>query len=462
MVVPDLNLFNSLTKKREQFRPLHDGRVGMYSCGLTVYNFAHLGNLRAYLFTDVLKRVLRLNGLAVRHVMNITDVGHLTGDADAGEDKVERAAASANESALAITRRYTDAFVQDLKNLNILLPEVMPKATEHIAEQIQLIQRLETAGFTYRTSDGVYFDTAKFPGYGRMANLDKQSLKEGARVEKNIEKRNPTDFALWKFTPKQTKRQMEWPSPWGVGFPGWHIECSAMSMKYLGETFDIHTGGVDHIPIHHTNEMAQSEAATGQPLARYWLHNEFLLTPDLDKMAKSAGNFLTLRSLGEKGYSPLAFRYLTLNTHYRKPLTFTWEALAAAQKAYDALVGMVRMWPEPKIGCAEFEQRFRDAVNADLNTPMALGVLWELVRSDYPDHAKHQSVNVFDEILGLGLQDLRALEIPDAVRRLAEERDSARRAKDFAKSDALRTEIQSAGFTVDDTEGGSVIRPARG
>lgn len=457
-LVKYLQLFNTLTRRREPFRPLKDGHVDMYSCGLTVYNFAHIGNLRAYIVADTLKRVLRINGYTVRHVMNITDVGHLTDDADSGDDKVEAAANREGRSAWDITKFYTEAFLKDLSALNVIAPDVMPKATGHIPEQIELIERLQKKGLTYGTSDGIYFDTSKFPAYGKLANLVRKSIKEGARVEKNPEKRNPTDFALWKFSPEGKKRQMEWESPWGKGFPGWHLECSAMSMKYLGETFDIHTGGVDHIPIHHTNEIAQSEAATGKPFVRYWLHNEFLLTSEDAKMAKSAENFITLSALVEKGYHPLAYRYFALNTHYRKPLTFSWEALTAAQRAYDTLTGLVQQWSAPKVGCAEFEERFRDAVNDDLNIPKALGVLWEMVRSDYPDHAKHQSVKVFDDVLGLGLKDLRPIKIPQGVRKLVEERETARKEKDFARADELRSQIQNAGFTVDDTEVGPVVK----
>lgn len=452
-----LKLYNTLGRNIEPFQPLQTKDVGMYSCGLTVYNYAHIGNLRAYIVADILKRVLLRDGYTVKHVMNITDVGHLTDDADAGDDKVEKAASAEHTTAWNLAKKFERAFFDDLKKINVLPADLTPRATEHVSEQIGLITLLEARGYTYRTSDGIYFDTSKVADYGKLANLKNQILREGARVEKNKEKRNPTDFALWKFSPRGAQRQMEWGSPWGTGFPGWHIECSAMSMKYLGESFDIHTGGIDHIPVHHTNEIAQSEAATGKPFVKYWVHNEFLLTKD-EKMAKSAGNFLTLSSLVERGFSPLAYRYFVLNTHYRKPLAFSWDALMAVQRAFDTLTGFVQQWSASRVGCAEFEERFRDAVNDDLNIPKALGVMWEMVRSDYPDHAKHQSLKVFDGVLGLGLKDVKPLKIPKSVWKLVEERETARKEKDFVKADAHRSRIMESGFTVDDTEAGPVIR----
>ncbi|MFH1171178.1 MAG: cysteine--tRNA ligase [bacterium] len=452
-----LMLFNTLSRSIETFKPLNGKNVGMYSCGLTVYNDAHIGNLRAYVVADILKRVLIADGYSVHHVMNITDVGHLTDNADAGEDKVEQAAAEKRESALEITQRYTDAFLHDLAALNVSPADVLPKATEHISEQIALIKTLEQKGYTYNTHDGVYFDISKVSDYGRIANLHNQVLQEGARIQKNPEKRHPSDFALWKFSPKDAKRQMEWPSPWGIGFPGWHIECSAMSMKYLGESFDIHTGGIDHIPVHHTNEIAQSEAATGKPFVKYWVHNEFLLMNE-EKMAKSKGGFITLGNLVERGFSPLAFRYFALTTHYRKPLSFSWDALSAAQKAYDALTGRIRMLPVPKGKVAEYETRFFDAANEDLNIPKALGIMWEMLKSDVPDATKHAALNRFDAILGLGLADLQPLSIPDEIRALVAEREQVRAQKDFTRADVLRAEIRKAGFQVDDTDAGPVIR----
>lgn len=455
-----LRLFNSLTRTIEPFGPLHQNAVGMYSCGPTVYNRIHIGNLRAYIVSDILHRILVHSGFNLTHVMNITDVGHLTDDADSGDDKMERAARQGKESAYEIAARYTELFLQDIAKLNILQPDVLPKATEHIPEQIRLIERLEEGGHTYQTSDGVYFDTSTFPEYGRLANLNNQQLQEGARVEKNAEKRNPTDFALWKFSPKTgEKRQMEWPSPWGVGFPGWHIECSAMAMKYLGESFDIHTGGIDHIPIHHTNEIAQSEAATGKPFARFWVHNEFLRINDA-KMAKSAGNFVSLDELAARNISPIAYRYFAMNTHYRKPLAFSWEALSAAQAALDTLIATVRGWKAGPSGLPDFEERFLNAVHDDMNIPKALGIMWEMIKSHNDPGSKRRALNSMDAILGLGLTDLDPFEIPAEILELAKQRELARKNNDFVQADELREQILAKGFSVEDTKEGPLVKPA--
>ncbi|HWR92673.1 MAG TPA: cysteine--tRNA ligase, partial [Desulfobacterales bacterium] len=319
-----LHLYNTLTRQKEEFTPIRPGEVGLYTCGPTVYNFAHIGNLRTYLFEDVLKRVLIFNGYAVRHVMNITDVGHLTGDRDMGEDKMESGSRREGKTAWDIAEFYTQAFKQDIAQLNILEPTLWCKATDSIPEQIGLVRILEDKGFTYRTSDGIYFDTARFPGYARLSSQNLEALQEGARVEKNPEKRSATDFALWKFSPPGSRRQMEWESPWGIGFPGWHIECSAMSMKYLGDQLDIHCGGIDHIDIHHTNEIAQSEAATGRKFFNFWMHGAFLNIQGGKKMAKSEENFLTLENaLNRRGIPPLAYRFAAFLTHYRKPMEYS-------------------------------------------------------------------------------------------------------------------------------------------
>ncbi len=452
-----LRLFNTLTRQLEPFEPLDSERVRLYACGPTVYNFAHIGNLRTYVFVDVLRRALEANRYRVYHIMNITDVGHLTDDADEGEDKMEQTARRQRMSAQLLARSYTEAFLADLRALNIRLPHVLPKASEHIQQQIRLIQILEHKGYAYRTSDGLYFDTSRFPRYGALAKLETQQLRPGARVAVNPEKRQPQDFALWKFTPDGTTRQMEWTSPWGKGFPGWHIECSAMAMEYLGETFDLHTGGVDHIPVHHTNEIAQAEAATGRPFVRYWLHGAFLRL-ETSRMGKSEGNFVTLPSLVAQGYAPLAFRYLLLLTHYRKPLTFSTAALTAAQNAFHALQDRVRQMPPPRVGCAAFEEQFMDAVNDDLNMPKAVAVLWDMLKSDYPDHAKHQSLLQFDRVLGLKLNAVPTIDVPDDIARLVAEREEARRSNDFMKADALRDTIEQKGFSVEDTERGPVVK----
>ena len=329
--------------------PLDDNLIRIYTCGLTVYDFAHIGNLRKYIFDDLLKRTLEAVGFKVKHVMNITDVGHLTSDADLGEDKIEKGAKREHKSAWEIAKFYEKKFIEDLKQLNVELPDVICRATEHIDDQIALIKVLEEKGFTYKTADGIYFDSSKLPDYGKLASLDKENLLEGVRVEKNPEKKNPTDFALWKLSASQgtQKRDMEWPSPWGVGFPGWHIECSAMSTKYLGQPFEIHTGGVDHIAVHHTNEIAQSEAAFGKPLAKYWVHSEHLLENG-HKMAKSAGHFIRLQDLREKGFNPLDFRYFCLMAHYRTKLNFSWESLGAARSSLGKIRAFARSLDDEK------------------------------------------------------------------------------------------------------------------
>ena len=455
-----LKLYNSLTKRLETFTSLKDKEVSMYTCGPTVYNYAHLGNLRSYIFADILKRTLVYNGFKVKQVMNITDVGHLAGDADDGEDKMELAVLREKKTVWQIAKFYTDAFRRDLKKLNISEPKIWCKATDHINEQIELIKTLEAKGFTYHTSDGIYFDTSLVKDYGKLAQLDLEGLKEGARVKKHLEKKNPTDFALWKFSPTDKKRAMEWPSPWGVGFPGWHIECSAMSMKYLGETFDIHTGGIDHKPVHHTNEIAQSESATGKPLAKFWLHGEFVVLDKGLKMAKSKENFLTLSVLKDKGFNPLAYRYFTFGTHYRHQLTFSWQALEAAAKALSNLTVAVAEYDKPAIGCAEFEEKFLQAINDDLNMPRALAVVWELVKSGYPSAAKKKSLLKFDQILGLGLDKAKKHKVtaPADVKELVTAREKARQSEDWATADRLRQEIRAAGFEIEDAAKGPVLR----
>ena len=338
-----LYLYNTLTRKKEEFKPIEKGQVGLYTCGPTVYNYAHIGNLRTYLFEDILKRILLYNDYKVKHVMNITDVGHLTGDRDMGEDKLEIGAKREHKTAWEIAEFYTQAFRQDIKKLNILEPDVWCKATDYIKEQIDLIKILETKGYTYKTADGVYFDTAKFKDYTRLSRQNLEALKAGARIEKNPEKKNPTDFALWKFSPKDSKRQMEWASPWGVGFPGWHIECSAMSLALLKNQLDIHCGGVDHINIHHTNEIAQSQTATDQKFFNFWLHGAFLNIAGGKKMAKSQDNFLTLENaLIKKSIDPLAFRFVCLQTHYRKPMEYSEAGIKNAQSGLEHLYNQVK------------------------------------------------------------------------------------------------------------------------
>lgn len=458
-----ITLYNTLSRTKEVFHPLVAGKMGFYSCGPTVYHYAHLGNLRAYIFADTLKRVFKYVGYNVHHVMNITDVGHLTSDSDSGEDKMEKGSARENKSVWEIATFYTEAFQRDIRKLNITYPDVWCKATDHIAEQIAQIREIERAGYAYVIEDGVYFDTAKLSDYGKLARLKLNELQAGARVEVVSGKRNPTDFALWKFSPENEKRQMEWDSPWGRGFPGWHIECSAMSIKYLGDEFDIHTGGIDHIPVHHTNEIAQAEAA-GKKFAHYWLHSEFLVIKEGEKMAKSGDNFLTLTVLEERGYDPLAYRYFCLGSHYRKQLSFSFEAIDGAQAGLTSLRNkMLSIKSSSEKGDAavkhSYENKFLEAISDDLNMPQALAVLWETLGDSALGGADKYSLALrFDNVLGLGLSSLGDEVIPDEILAIAAEREDARKTKQWKKSDELRDHLSSLGYVVQDTPSGPVVR----
>jgi cysteinyl-tRNA synthetase len=453
-----LELYDTLSRSLKKFEPLNTNEVGLYTCGPTVYNYAHIGNLRTYIFEDTLKRVLEYNNFKVNHVMNITDVGHLTGDADSGEDKMEKGAAREKKSVWDIAQFYTEEFKKDLRALNIIEPTIWCKATDHIPEQIALVQKLEEKDFTYRTNDGIYFDTSKLADYGKLANLKNQDLQAGARVEMG-EKKNPTDFALWKFSPGDKQRQMEWESPWGKGFPGWHIECSAMATKYLGQPFDIHCGGIDHVPVHHTNEIAQSEAAEGKELAKYWMHGEFLLI-NKEKMAKSGENFFRLQTIKDHNINPLTYRYFVLQTHYRKQLNFSWEALEAAQNGLEHLYQSARQLSpsseEGVRGGKEIEQKFLEFINDDLNTSEALALIWNAI--------KERSINrellyKFDKVLGLKIKETieAAIEIPEEVQKIIDERNQARNNKDWTKSDELRKKLEDLGYNVEDTKEGTSI-----
>ena len=460
----ELRLFNSLTRSKEEFKPLKAGSVGLYTCGPTVYDYAHIGNLRTYIFEDILKRVLLYNGYRVRHVMNITDVGHLTGDRDMGEDKMEKGALREGKTAWDIAAYYTRAFKTDMDRLNILQPDIWVKATDTIAEQIALIEILEQKEYTYRTRDGVYFDTSKFKGYTKLSHQNLDALQEGARVEKNPEKRNATDFALWKFSPPGAKRQMEWDSPWGVGFPGWHIECSAMSMKFLGDQLDIHCGGTDHIDVHHTNEIAQSEAATGKPFFNFWMHGAFLIIAGGKKMAKSEGNFLTLENTFDNpGLNPLVYRFASFLTHYRKPMEYSDEGIEAARNGLLHLQNQVRQVSEGKAESEtaadkDFKNKFLEALNDDLNMPRAMAVLQEMLKSGLNAAEKYGTVLDFDRVLGLDLDQVSQTEdLPEEVQKLVEARISAREAKDFAASDRLRDELQALGYMVQDAKDGMKV-----
>jgi cysteinyl-tRNA synthetase len=460
----NLQLYNSLERKKSEFSPIQPGKVGLYTCGPTVYNFAHIGNLRTYIFEDILKRVLRYNDFQVKHVMNITDVGHLTGDRDMGEDKMEKGARREGRTAWEIAEFYTRAFESDIALLNIIEPDIWVKATDTIGDQIELIKILEAKGYTYRTGDGIYFDTARFKDYTRLSHQNIESLREGARVEKNPEKRNATDFALWKFSPEGARRQMEWDSPWGTGFPGWHIECSAMSMKYLGEQLDIHCGGTDHIDVHHTNEIAQSEAATGRKFFNCWMHGAFLIIAGGKKMAKSDENFLTLQNaFVKKGISPLVYRFAAFQTHYRKPMEYSEESIQAARNGLQHLQNQVRQAAQKSTGQKgavqeELKTRFLEAINDDLNMPRAMAVVQDMLKSSMGDADKHATILDYDRVLGLSLDQVDKLEkLPQEIKNLVAERQTARDAKDWAASDRLRDTIQDLGYLVQDTKGGMQV-----
>jgi cysteinyl-tRNA synthetase len=457
----NLQLFDTFTRSLREFQTVNEGVVGLYACGPTVYDYAHIGNLRTYIFEDILRRVLEFNGYKVKHVMNITDVGHLISDADTGEDKMEKGSRRTGKSAGEIAEFYTQAFREDLRRLNIQEPQIWCKATDHIQEQIKVIQCIEAKGFTYRLNDGIYFDTSKLPDYGFLARLDIEGLQAGSRVDFG-QKRHPTDFALWKFSPTDQKRQMEWESPWGIGFPGWHIECSAMSAKYLGTFFDIHCGGEDHIPIHHTNEIAQTQACYGTRLANFWMHGYFLQI-DESRMSKSSGEFLRLQTLIDHGYDPLAYRFFCLSAHYRAKLNFNWESLGGAVKSLDRLRTQVFDWGESGSVDEAFMDDFTSQVNDDLNMPRAMATTWELVRSDLPAATKKATIGLFDQVLGLRLKDWKPSEesIPDNIMELVQQRQEARAEKRWGLADALRQQVLEAGFEIEDTSSGSRLKSIR-
>ncbi|MGQ7934608.1 cysteine--tRNA ligase [Paraburkholderia sp. D1E] len=453
-----LALYDTWSRTLRAFTPIQADHVGLYCCGPTVYDHAHIGNLRTYVFEDVLRRVLALNGYAVRHVVNITDVGHLVSDADEGEDKMEKGSRRTGESAWAIAERYTADFMSDWRALNLLEPTVWCRATDHIAEQIEFIAELERKGYTYRTADGVYFDTGKQDDYGFLARLDIAGPQAGKRIALG-EKQRATDFALWKFSPPDTMRQMEWDSPWGRGFPGWHIECSAMSAKYLSPWFDIHCGGEDHIAVHHSNEIAQTQARHGTRLANFWMHGHFL-TLDAGKMSKSGGDFVRLQTLIERGIDPLAYRYLCLSAHYRSSLRFNADALDAAQSALDRLRRTYVRWPDGGTPDLDFSARFQAEVDQDLNLPRALAVLWEVVRSHLPAATRRATVDRFDAVLGLRLAEWKedAVAVPADIAHIVGEREKARAAKDWKEADRLRDHLRAEGWHVEDSASGQVLR----
>lgn len=458
----NLCLYDTYSRSLREFEPLQHNLVGLYTCGPTVYDYAHIGNLRTYIFEDILRRTLEFNGYSVKHVMNITDVGHLVSDADTGEDKMEKGSRRTGKSAWEIADYYTEAFKQDLRRLNINEPHIWCKATDHIKEQIEFIQCIEAHGFTYQTSDGIYFDTSRLADYGYLGRLDIAGLQAGSRIDIG-EKRSPTDFALWKFSPPGQKRQMEWESPWGIGFPGWHIECSAMSAKYLGNFFDIHCGGEDHIPVHHTNEIAQTEACYGTRLANFWMHGYFLQI-DEGRMSKSSGEFLRLQTLIDNGYDPLAYRFFCLSAHYRAKLNFTWESLDGAAKSLDRLRTAVFEWGEPGTPDESLVELFTTHVNDDLNMPRAVAVAWEVVRSDLPPSTKKATMLLFDQVLGLKLSEWQPPEevIPDDIMALVEQRQIARKEKRWKDADSLREQVNLAGYEIEDTPEGSRVKSRKG
>ncbi|MDP2651020.1 MAG: cysteine--tRNA ligase [bacterium] len=452
-----IKVHNTLTSKLEEFVPIKPNFVGMYNCGPTVYDYIHIGNLRAFMTADIVRRTFEYSGFEVRQVMNVTDVG-IGGDNDEGEDKIIRGLKREGkpvslESMHELTEFYTERFKEDTAKLNLLPPHVMPKASEHLEEQIKMIEVLEEKGFTYNISDGVYFDTSQYPDYGKLGGIAEENSTQ-SRIGEKAEKKNSRDFALWKFN-----SSLGFPSPWGTGFPGWHIECSAMAKKYLGETFDIHTGGIDLAPIHHNNEIAQSENACECKFVRYWLHNEFLNIGE-EKMAKSAGNFITIRTVADEGFSPLSYRYFLLQSHYRTKASFTWESLHAAQNAYRKLKEFYVSLPSLGNINNDYKTRFVGAIENDFNTPEALAVVWELVKDENVSAGdKRATLLDFDRVLGLDLEynEFEVKEMPQEIKELLKKREVARTAGDYAISDELREEIKNLGYIVEDTESGPKI-----
>lgn len=452
-----IRLYNTASRSIEDFHPINKDQVGLYTCGPTVYHYAHLGNLRTYILNDTLKRTLGFNGLAVKHVMNITDVGHLVSDSDEGEDKLEKGARRQGKTVWEIAEFYTQAFLEDSRQLNITPADVLAPATAEIEAQQQLIQTLLDKGVAYQAEQAIYFDVTKFPDYGKFAGQDLDQKLAAARSEVNQDpdKRNQADFALWFFTVGRfADHAMHWPSPWGEGFPGWHIECSAISMKYLGEEFDLHTGGVDHIGTHHPNEIAQSVAATGKGFAKHWVHGEFLNISG-DKMSKSADNFDRLQTVIDRGFSPLDYRYFCLSAHYRSKLDFDWDRLQAAATTYKNLKREVASWESAGSEDQTAVSDFTAAINNDLDLPTALSIMWGVVGSDLATDNKRATINRFDQVLGLGLFDLRTAELDDTDKQLLEQRKQARAAQDWALSDQLRQQLADRGVEVEDRPNGT-------
>jgi len=466
-----MKLYNSLTKDIETFEPIHPPKVGLYTCGMTVYDFAHIGHGRKYVGDDILRRILTRAGYTVTHVQNVTDVGHLSSDADEGEDKMEKGAKKYGKTVWEVAQFYTDNFYASMDALNILRPTVICKATEHIPEQIALIRTLIEKGMAYDTPEAVYYDVTKFDGYAEIFGRQKlEEKKSGVRetVVEGEHKKHPADFSLWfKRTGRFAQHAMHWESPWGDGFPGWHIECSAMSMKYLGDSIDIHTGGIDHIPVHHPNEVAQSEGATGKPFVKFWVHYNFLRV-DGRKMSKSLGNFYTLDDVTQRGIDPLALRYFYLTSQYRSELNFTWESLKAAESALNELrkhmvairngaAGRSTLSDEKLVKVDEYRKRFDIALANDMNTPQALAVVWEVVKSNISSQDKYDLLLDFDEVLGLRLATLPV--VTEEVDTEGGARlDALRAGKKYQEADALRAELISKGYSVETTPAGSIVK----
>ena len=454
-----LKLYNTLSKQKETFKSIEENKVRIYTCGPTVYYYAHIGNLRAYLFMDNLRRVLKYNGYSLLHAMNITDVGHLESDADDGEDKMAKAARRENKDPYEIAKFYTDKFMTDLGKLNIDVPEIICKATDHIKEMEEYVQKIISNGYAYETKDTIYFDTSKLDRYGILSNIKVDEQKAGARVEFDSEKKNVTDFALWIKAPEN--HIMKWDTFWGKCYPGWHIECSAMGRKYLGEHFDIHTGGIDHIPIHHENEIAQSKGYSGQIPANFWMHCEFLLI-DGGKMSKSLGNVYTLTDLEEKGFTAMDYRMFNFTSHYRNKLNFTWDSLESAKIALARLKEAYQRQLEgnediPDDIITDYENRFDQAINDDLNMPLAMGVVWEVAKNQYKSKKFANLLKKFDTVLGLKIDEKEEFELPKEIQEIIDHRKQARENKDWEKSDELRNLLEEKGYIVKDTKDGMEI-----
>ncbi len=466
----ELSFYNTLSKEKEKFVPIEKNKVRMYSCGPTVYSYAHIGNFRTYVFVDTLRRVIKYNGFELKHVMNITDVGHLESDADEGEDKMEKAARKENRDPYEIAKFYTDAFLKDMDRLNIQRPEIITKATDNIEQMIEYVQEIIKNGYAYETSKGIYFDISKLDKYPVLSNRCLEDQIAGARVDVDPEKKNPYDFALWIKAPEN--HIMKWESPWGLSYPGWHLECSTMGRRFLGEVFDIHTGGVDHIPTHHENEIAQAKGATGKIPAKIWMHCEYLLV-DNGKMSKSLGNTYTISQLQEKGIAPLAFRLFCFTSHYRNKLNFTFEGAYGAQKALERLYdGYVKNTNGTDIVeesvIKEYKDKFDNFVNDDMNIPGAMSVVWEVVRNAKKSSQFSKLLLEFDKVLGLDIinsekyleefKNSQAEELPDEIKELVEQRKQARANKDWNKSDELRDLIISKGYSIKDTKDGIIVK----